>query len=401
MVDYWLHKVIFLNMESLLAALFWGNFVSFLFLCLYYRSIWKKGLKNEKLLATFLLSARLLQAIYYCLALGRGTLPDWISVRIACTLLFFGFYFETQAIFQIIKENTLVMKRLVLILLAASIVALNVVESVMPSSGLRILATSAGVVAIMALPCTRMLLARDSSPFAKSVAVMYCIFLFLLLPRAWNALQNQEVNILTTNAFQSITFLSLLLLLIVSLPAYILIIMEYANSALTLMATTDKVTGATNRHAFLEAASAVCGNCRKLHLSVSLLFIDVDHFKKVNDQYGHNFGDSVLVRLASIIDGCLRGSDLSCRYGGEEFVVLLPCSGCVSAKFVAERIANAVRTARFDEHPDFSFTVSIGVANGVPSRHYGLMDIIKDADKAMYDAKRAGRDCIAVANEAC
>ncbi|MDR1745194.1 MAG: GGDEF domain-containing protein, partial [Planctomycetota bacterium] len=179
------------------------------------------------------------------------------------------------------------------------------------------------------------------------------------------------------------------------LPAYTVIIKDRADEALLLMATTDKLTGSTNRHAFLDAAAAIYRNSRCFQFPLSVIFLEIDHFKQVNDRYGHAFGDLVLARFAALIDKCLRGgSDLSCRYGGEEFVVLLSHADSSAAHSVADRIMKEVRGARFAEQPDFSFTVSIGVFSGVPSSDQNLDYAIHAADTALYRAKRSGRDQI-------
>jgi diguanylate cyclase (GGDEF)-like protein len=166
------------------------------------------------------------------------------------------------------------------------------------------------------------------------------------------------------------------------------------NDLLMLMATTDKLTGAPNRYDFFNKASVVYDHSMQMRSPLSILFIDVDHFKQVNDIFGHLFGDGVLVRLWEIIHKCLRDNDLCCRYGGEEFVVLLLRSDCNTAQFVAQRIMREVRQAHFQESPDFHFSVSIGISSGTPSPPHNLDDYIKTADNAMYLAKSAGRDCI-------
>jgi diguanylate cyclase (GGDEF)-like protein len=175
-----------------------------------------------------------------------------------------------------------------------------------------------------------------------------------------------------------------------------MILKSHTDEALMLMATTDRLTGATNRHAFLDAAIAVYKNCFHLKCPVSLLFMDIDHFKQINDEFGHGFGDTVLTRFAALIDKCLRDSDLSCRYGGEEFVVLLANADTLAAKKVADRIMNEVRLSRFDEKPDFTFSVSIGVSWGVPISDSGFQEAIRVADEAMYRAKRSGRDRVVI-----
>jgi diguanylate cyclase (GGDEF)-like protein len=374
-------------MDSLFAMLFWCNAISSVFMYLYYL---QSKLSRERRLTAYLIAARVCHAFYYFVASGRDILPDWLSVSIGNSVMLLGFFFEAHAILRVVKENRKLTDAILLCALALSLFAFNLVELLTHVNGYRIALASLGVVVVMALPTVRMLLSRDSSTFTKSTSVLYCVFLCLLLMRAAFAVQNESEGILTTNLLHSITFLSLLLQLMIALPAYTLIIKEHSHEALLLMATTDSVTGITNRHAFLDAADAIHHNCLRLKKSLSVLFIDIDHFKGINDRYGHAFGDEVLVRLAATIDCCLRGSDLHCRFGGEEFVALLPGANTAMAESVAARIKDGVGELRFEAHPDFSFTISIGIASGVPLKNFE--DIIALADAAMYDAKHAGRN---------
>ncbi len=391
-----MEKIFFIDINALFPTLFWGNTIALIFLIIFRGA---NRLQRLPRLSLYLVIARLCHAIYYFVASGRDILPDWLSVNLGNTLLFIGFFFEAHAIFRLIKENTNRTDRLLRAILIVAVTAFNVVEALLPFGGIRITMASFGVVALMALSVVRMLLSRDSGALTKATAILYCVFLILLLGRAIYGLQNPNAGILATNILHSVTFLSQLLQLIIALPAYSLILKSYADEALLLMATTDRVTGATNRHAFMDTAAAVYKNCRRYRIPFAVLFIDIDHFKKVNDQYGHQFGDSVLVRVAALIDKCLRESDLSCRYGGEEFVVLLSRSDGPSAELVARRIVDEVRETRFEEHPEFKVTLSIGVAFGAPLLEKSFEEAINLADEAMYRAKRAGRGRI-VMNEA-
>ena len=168
------------------------------------------------------------------------------------------------------------------------------------------------------------------------------------------------------------------------------------GDALAYMATTDKLTGASNRHAFFELANTIYENGRQLGQPISLLFIDIDYFKQINDRYGHVFGDAVLARLSETLRNCLRSGDVNCRYGGEEFLLLLANADGDAAQIVANRIMEQVRMIRFKEYPDFCFTVSIGVSSMIPTDPPGIDCLIRSADNAMYQAKQAGRDQIAV-----
>lgn len=118
-------------------------------------------------------------------------------------------------------------------------------------------------------------------------------------------------------------------------------------------------------------------NSLHLQKAISMLFIDVDHCKQVNDIYGHAFGDCILTRISEIITACLRDSDLSCRYGGEEFVVLLDHADCHTAQIVASRIMDKTRQTRFALYPDFHVSISIGVVGGIPTTMQNLNDWIR------------------------
>ncbi len=384
-----MQRILFLNTETLIGALFWCNLTAVGLLFIYYR---KCQNSHEKKTINYLVLNKLLHAIAYFMFFGRGILPQFLSVNIGNSAFFVGFYLEAQVILLIIRERTVKTTRILFAMLIFSLCAFNIMDYLAPLSGSRVTMASLGVIFIMVLPNIMMIRSRDSSSFAKITAAMYLAFMILLLPRAWYSLVNQDVGILTSTALQSLTFESLLMLLFFSIPAYIIIEKEYTDSALRLMATTDKLTGATNRHAFTEAVTAVYKDYIRLKNPMSILFIDIDYFKKVNDQYGHAFGDEVLARLSELIDRCLRNSDLSCRYGGEEFVIMLTRADHNTAERVAQRIMEEVRQTVFESNKDFRFTVSIGVYSGIPTKEQSVDTFIGFADEAMYEAKRNGRN---------
>jgi len=159
----------------------------------------------------------------------------------------------------------------------------------------------------------------------------------------------------------------------------------------TALAATDTLTGLTNRRTFFEEAHALLAHAHASGQSVSALMIDVDDFKHVNDTYGHAAGDLVLHTIGII--GCqhIRSTDLLARYGGDEFVALLPSADLDAATRVAQRFADAVaaQAFNFDDHTDVTLTLSIGAACAQTDQ--SLTDLLARADHALYDAKRAGR----------
>lgn len=171
-----------------------------------------------------------------------------------------------------------------------------------------------------------------------------------------------------------------------------------ANEKLTELASTDSLTGFLNRRAFLERAGTVFGLARRYNRPLSMLMVDVDHFKRVNDSFGHQTGDLVLVRLSELINNSLREPDMVGRVGGEEFAIILPETGLGQAVQITERLLNTIREAEVELEPELTVkvTVSIGVAT-VPPLEPDLDTVIKAADRALYQAKSMGRDCCCTA----
>lgn len=161
----------------------------------------------------------------------------------------------------------------------------------------------------------------------------------------------------------------------------------------------DSLTGCYNRAHALEVLTAELRRARRSKLPLSLLMFDLDHFKKINDRFGHLCGDAVLADVGARMKTVLRGSDMKCRYGGEEFVVLLPDTPLSGARNVAENLRN-----EFESNPvrwngqTVTVTASIGLTGIVPGELDPLV-ILARADAALYEAKAGGRNCIRVADD--
>lgn len=168
--------------------------------------------------------------------------------------------------------------------------------------------------------------------------------------------------------------------------------LEEANDRLRKLAVTDELTGLRNRRAFEERLAMEFSMARRRQRDLAVLLLDVDNFKRINDQWGHAAGDEVLRRLGMILQTTVRLPDLPARYGGEEFVVLLPESGEESALGLARRVMSRVAMEEWDNAP---LTVSIGLASMNDSLVNGYQ-LVEMADEALYAAKRAGKNRVTV-----
>jgi diguanylate cyclase (GGDEF)-like protein/PAS domain S-box-containing protein len=155
---------------------------------------------------------------------------------------------------------------------------------------------------------------------------------------------------------------------------------------------TDDLTGVANRRAFYERAAREFARSIRHGLPLSLISTDLDHFKRINDDYGHRVGDRVLCDFATRVQKMLRSEDLCARTGGEEFCILLPDTDLASARALAERIRRVVADCHPDpEHPRLQFTASFGVASLGQGEH-DFESLYLRADRALYRAKEAGRN---------
>lgn len=157
------------------------------------------------------------------------------------------------------------------------------------------------------------------------------------------------------------------------------------------LANTDPLTGAYNRRYLNEFSYEYLKIVKRENKDLSLLLLDLDDFKNINDTFGHEIGDIVIKQLVEISKSSIRESDLIIRFGGDEFIILLPNTNIQSARFVANKIINKI--TEYNKNKEFNFSISVGIS------HYQIGDnsidnIILRADKSLYKAKKIGKNCV-------
>lgn len=201
-------------------------------------------------------------------------------------------------------------------------------------------------------------------------------------------------NLLDPSIAFEIYFFEGFVLSILSACLYIAMTAEYLNRDLKQQANFDPLTRAVNRRAFLPIAQHAIERRKQERTPISLLMLDLDHFKRVNDTYGHLAGDEVLRQVSTVLHQSVRARDVVCRYGGEEFLVLCPDTPSTDAAKIAERIRKAVEKLTVSyRNQQLKQTVSIGFATFPSNSEHGDLEmLIATADTGLYAAKAGGRN---------
>jgi diguanylate cyclase (GGDEF)-like protein len=171
-------------------------------------------------------------------------------------------------------------------------------------------------------------------------------------------------------------------------------------SSVKNMAIYDTLTGLYNRRYFEERLEVEAQKSFYSGAPISLVMVDIDFFKKVNDTFGHTEGDQVLCKISSLLKASVRKKDTVARYGGEEFILILPEAGLEQSFVIAERIRQLVENTPFEVgRAQVNLTLSMGISNFPSHRVKSKEELIKMADQALYDAKRGGRNKVCIFTE--
>jgi diguanylate cyclase (GGDEF)-like protein len=253
------------------------------------------------------------------------------------------------------------------------------------------------IFAAVYLACARLTFAQDEGLLGNLYWITSSLFLFLGLLMIGRAVSAASVDIAVLNAFatwpvNAYTFMIGAVSQFFISSLFVLMLSYQLNRNLESMVTVDGMTGILNRRGLEDAANKMQGLCKRIHMGMAVLLIDIDHFKKVNDKHGHLVGDDVLRHVTKVASGVLRTGDVIGRYGGEEFAVFMPNTNESEASILAERIRAAVESHAFEEGSlSVAVSVSIGAADSIRAG-YDFKGLIAAADSTLYAAKKAGRN---------
>jgi diguanylate cyclase (GGDEF)-like protein len=170
--------------------------------------------------------------------------------------------------------------------------------------------------------------------------------------------------------------------------------LEVSKEELKLLASMDPMTKLYNRRYFSEISEDIFNLCKRTNNDISLIMFDIDDFKSVNDTYGHHVGDKVIIGVADILLEHTRKSDIVCRFGGEEYIILLPDTDLESSMQTAQNIRELVEkmVITYDQHKQLQVTISVGISMVDLLADEDIEIAINKADNALYEAKRSGKN---------
>ena len=340
-------------------------------------------------------AALLVNAIGHMLIMLRGLIPDVLSIVVGNLLLSSVFVGMIAAVYQF--QGRPVRWSL---LLAPPLLVLGFVTVFIDNFPARV----SFVGLVIGLQAVWALLAALSHRHATVGRGQWLLVAGLLLEavvlggRALVAISthSEASNILQSSALQTLTFLATFSVVLVSSVGFVFMSRDRADENNRVLAALDPLTGVANRRSLIAALDRDVARAVRMRESIALMMVDIDHFKHVNDQYGHPVGDQVLCSVVNVLRQRVRSQDLVGRYGGEEFMVLLPDTTLVGAEQLARELCKAVEESRCPvdgvDGPGISVTVSIGVFGGRLESDDSWDMLITAADRALYQAKSNGRN---------
>jgi diguanylate cyclase (GGDEF)-like protein len=229
----------------------------------------------------------------------------------------------------------------------------------------------------------------------RLIGINDVLFFIAMSWRAYTSIVDSHMMRMTPGIVQNVAYLASYMLMIVNGFGFLLLCKQKDDQQMALLATIDSLTGLVNRRAFFERTESARLLAARLRSPIALMMIDIDHFKRLNDRFGHATGDEALCLFAATAQRTLRDHDIMGRLGGEEFALVLPATDIEGALQAAERLRDAVSAAEMPTSGnEYTMTISIGVVVIDPNEHINAA--LARADQALYAAKSGGRDRVVV-----
>lgn len=377
-----------LDLMTLLVCLFmWQLFTVLLMVVYRLRYV-------EEYTSSLFVTAKYLQLAVLLVLLLKDFTDFRLLVPISALLALAGGTLESLALLMLLKGFGHRIEKYYLILFGVSIALVVLLHVTVPNEQAVIAVTCLSGILILAYPAYILGVKARETSLQQTMGLLYGVVILALAGQMLEPIY--PLLGLNTQASQFLLvffYLGIYLLMFLGTAGMLLLYREDAFTELERVATYDVLTGILNRRSFVQRARSLIATSAKKKMPYSFLLLDVDHFKSINDTYGHTTGDQVLKELAFIIEQQLGNGDLFGRFGGEEFAVLLHRADETSSDVIAEQMRAAVMGARISGVSQ-RFTISIGVVTVESGERLSLNSLYKLSDNALYQAKKKGRNCV-------
>ena len=365
-----------------------------LFLLLFPLAEKRGSMSGERLLAL----AKVVQSLAWLAFLYNDVLPDYLSIHLAGLSLYSGLALEAIAV-STVQRGHVETRYYEYIIYTSAILA---VIWLFPMGGVsllwKVIVSSSLVSVYFSVVCISLMFKEGVFPLTRIFAFVYFVNATLLFIKSSRIKAIDNVNIYTTVDVYDMSFLVLFVASQLGVFGFILIKKEQAEREIATQAMTDSLTRIFNRRSFEERSVENISIARRKNLPCALLLFDLDHFKKINDNYGHPSGDRVIMSFANILRNSVRPYDCVGRCGGEEFGVFLLDIPLEDALKVAERIRIRAERDCITDMEDIQYTVSGGMTHFTPEDDDAstFLFYYESSDKALYSAKENGRNQVYV-----
>lgn len=382
-------KLIVVDTTALFSVLFWEGIAS---ACMIF-AFWKYSSYIEDItLVKRGIILRIACSLGYLLILYRGIVPDFLSSTIGNLLLLYGFYQESLMILMLIRlDNKKIQTAYNWLWLVSSVIYLAF-DLLHGASNYRIALASLAIFSLFLPLVLKCLFTKNSPPINRILAVPYLLVVIATIPRFFYSFATAEFTIHTTNVLQTFLCLTLLLKSYFGTLFFFLLLKIDSDKEIKKLAQTDSLTGLINRRSYFEIGNQMLEQSRQRNQMLGVFFLDIDSFKAVNDVYGHAKGDEVLIAFGQAIMQHIRGEDICCRYGGDEFSICTFMANPENGNIIAKRILEEIHKIAI--LPGQTLTTSIGLAYGIPKEKDTFEYFVNQADEAMYTAKQSGKNRI-------